>query len=299
MQATHSAPVYRGDLSKAQEIAHSIDFNMFTANNYMMSRPPEYFVYIYNVSQQDFKVARPPMFREFVLPGRKDGEKFALVTKLPQPIMVPKGNVDSNEVDMVPTDTRRIAMDIINPDNLGTDQDAHLDSKSITSIGNNLGAKGVFFSLNGPGASQFGGKEEPTDEEINRAVARMEKFYQAKLDEARALEVSDPLSLSKLISPEHHAAADYFGEDRSWHTKKSKPMDCPNCGDRIKQGAAFHKTDEGTLCIIDWKRAVAAGVRSRLQAFEATGDTQFAPAPVPSTPSPAVTPKPEQPKQNQ
>lgn len=295
MQATHSAPVYRGDLSKAQQIAHNLDFNMFSANNYMMSRPPEYFVYLYNVSQQSFSVSRPPLFREFTIPGRKDSERYALATKLPQPLMVPKGNVDSNEVDMVPTDCRRIAMDIINPDNTGTDQDAHIDSRNVTSQGNNLGAKGVFYSMNGPGATAFGGQEEPTKDEIDRAYARMEKFYTGKLDEARAMEVSDPANLSKFISPEHHAAADYFGEERPWHTKKSKPMDCPNCGDKIKSGAAFHKTDEGSFCIIDWKRAVAAGVRTRSQAFEATEDKQFAPAvvaPVVTVPTP-VKDKPQ------
>lgn len=296
MQATHGAPVYRGDLSKAQAIAHNVDFNMFSANNYMMSRPPEYFVYLYNVSQQSFSISRPPLFREFIIRGRQDNERYTLATKLPQPLMVPKGNVDSNEVDMVPTDCRRIAMDIINPDNFGTNQDAVLDSRSITSQGNNLGAKGVFYSLNGPGASENGGLEEPTKDEIDAAYSRLEKWYTHKLDEARAMEVSNPADLSKLISPEHHAAADYYGEERPWHMKKSKPMDCPNCGDRIKQGAAFHKTDEGTFCIIDWRRAVAAGVRSRSQAFEATEDKQFAPvavAPVAAVPTPAKEKPPQ------
>lgn len=288
MQATHGAPVYRGDLSTAQQSAHNIDFNMFSANNYMMSRPPEYFVYIYNVSQSTFTVSRPPMIREFKIPGRKDTERYAIATRLPQPVMIPKGNVDSNEVDMVPTDCRRIAMDIIHPDNIGIDQDAFIDPKNSSGIGNNLGAKGVFYSLNGPGATQFGGKEEPTKEEIDRAYTRMEKFYQFKLDEARAMEVSNPADLSKLISPEHHAAADYFGEERPWHTKKTRPMDCPNCGERIKQGAAFHKTEEGVFCIIDWKRAIAAGIRTRAQAFEATEDTQFAPAPEKVTPATTV-----------
>lgn len=293
MQATHGAPVYRGDLSAAQQRAHAIDFNMFSASNYMMSRPPEYFVYLYNVSESPFVISRPPLFKEFTIPGRKSEQRYALATKLPQPLLIPKGNVDSNEVDMVPTDCRRIAMDIINPDNYGIDQDAHVPN--VTGIGNNLGAKGVFYSLNGPGGSKFGQLEEPTKEEIDRAYARMEKFYQFKLDEARAMEVSNPADLSKLISPEHHAAADYFGEERPWHTKKSKPMDCPNCGERIKQGAAFHKTDEGVFCIIDWKRAVVSGIRTKAQAFEATEDVQFAP-PVVAPAAPVVK---LEPKQNQ
>jgi hypothetical protein len=61
-------------------------------------------------------------------------------------------------------------------------------------------------------------------------------------------------------------------------------MDCPNCGERIKAGVAFHKQEEGTLCILDWKRAVASGVRTRQQAYEATGEEQYA-TKIPTAPS--------------
>jgi len=278
-------PVSRPDLSAGMNRANNLDFNYFSASNYMMSQPPQYHVYIYNVSMQEFKVARPPLMREMTIPGRKKEQRYTIATRLPQPIMVPKGNVDSNDIDIIPTDARRFAMDLINPNNTGLDQDAVLDPKFIFSVGNDLGAKGCFWSVNGPGASKYGNKEEPTEEEVKRAYARLEKHYNKILDDARAVETSDPGSISKFIAPEHHFAADYFGLELSWHGKKIRPAECPICGERMREGAAFHKTEDGGLCINDWKRAVAAGVRSRAQAYEATEDPIFAPKTVPPAPT--------------
>jgi len=292
MLPTVSDPVPRGDLSAGMGRANNIDFE-FMANNFLYNREPEYFVYLYNVSEQEFEVSRPPLIKSTKLRGRKqdDKELYVLVARLPQPMLIPKGNVDSNEIDVIPNDARRFAMDICNPDNLGLNQDAFIDPKNITSQGNNLGAKGLFWSLNGPGQreSKYNPKplDHPTDEEVKKAVKRMEAYYKHLLDQARATEVSKPAELQNIIGPEHHIAADYFGEEHSWHSKKARTDFCPNCGERIKQGAAFHKTEEGTLCILNWEKAVKSGVRTRQQAYEATGDEQYAPkvAPVPAAPT--------------
>lgn len=293
MDATVTNPVSRPDLSAGMSRANNVDFNLFSESNYMMTVPPQYFVYIYTVSMQGFEVSRPPLFRDVKIPGRVKGERYKLVTKLPQPVLVPKGNVDSNDVDVIPTDARRIAMDIINPNNLGLDQDAVLDPRFVFSQGNDLGARGVFWSFNGPGADKYGRNTEPTEEEVKKAYTRLERHYNRILEEARAVETSDPASLSRFLAPEHHHAADYFGLEFQWHGKKTRPVECPICGDRMREGAAFHKTEDGTLCINDWKRAVAAGVRTRAQAYEATDDPFFAPKVPQSSPSvaPVVSPK--------
>ena len=258
MEATASNPISRPDLSAAQGRAHNQDFN-FTAQHYLLNRTPEFLLYLYNVSEQTFTVSRPPIIREMKIPGRKAGERYALATHLPQPLLTPKGNVDSNEVDILALDTRRFLTDVINPDNLGINQDAHVAMKERTSQGNDLGQKGVFWSFNNP----------PLEEEVDRAYQRMEQYYQFLIEQATTVEVSAPATLKDVLTPEHHAACDYFGEEHSWHAKRSRPMDCPNCGEKIKAGSAFHKTDEGVLCIINWERAIKAGVRTRKQAIEA------------------------------
>lgn len=286
MDATVSTPIARGDLSAGMGRANNIDFQ-FTTQNYLYNREPEFYVYLYNVSEHSYEFSRPPLIRKATLQGRKSGvnEKYVLAARLPQPLLVPKGNVDSNEIDVVPQDSRRFAMDIINPDNLGLDQDAVIQNP--TSIGNNLGAKGVFWSLNGPGATankeylkrryNIEVAEEPTQKEVESAVRRMENYYRYLLNQAKTVEASSPKDLPDTITPEHHVAAEYYGEEYSWHGKRARTDFCPNCGERIKAGAAFHKTEEGTLCILNWEKAVKSGVRTRAQAFEATDDPKFAP----------------------
>jgi len=288
-EATVTNPVSRPDLSAGMSRANNIDFNLFSASNYMMSQPPQYFVYIYTISMQSFEVSRPPLFRDVKIPARAKGERYKLVTRISQPFMVPKGNVDSNDIDIIPADARRVAMDIINPNTYGIEQDFVLDPKFVFSQGNDLGARGLFWSYNGPGASEYGHKEEPTEQEIKAAYARLEKHYNKILDEARAVETSDPANLSKFLAPEHHFAADYFGLEFQWHGKKIRPAECPICGERMREGAAFHKTEDGALCINDWRRAVAAGVRTRAQAYEATEDAFFAPK-APQAPQTPATP---------
>lgn len=264
-----TTPIARPDLSESMNKANNFDFN-FNGQHYLMNRAPDYFVYIYNVSEQAFEVSRPPILKKMIIPGRTAGAEYALAARLPQPLLTPSGSVDSSEIGIVPQDTRRFAMDIINPDNLGLNQDAVLDPKSITSVGNNLGAKGVFWSLNNP----------PTKEEISAATKRLEARYNFLLEQARTVEVSAPGTLKDVLTPEHHAAVEYYGLETSWHGKRSKPMDCPNCGERIKQGVAFHKTEEGGLCVLDWVRAVKAGVRTKAQAIEAGAPGFEAPAAV-------------------
>lgn len=297
MEANRSIE-FSPSLTKAKNASENINFEFIATASYAMNKEPDYFVYIYNMSQinigndTSFIVSRPPLMREFRIlrldKQKNRGAEYVLATKLPQPLLIPKGNVDSNEIDIVPQDVRRFAMDIINPDNLTIDQDAFIDK--VTGQGNNLGAKGVFWSLNGPGATKGGtirtlriqGKdtpvfEEPQPQEIAAARTRMESGYRRALEEADAVAISQPADLGKFLTPEHHAACEYYGEDRSWHGKKARTDFCNICGEKMRAGASFHKTEDGVLCINNWDGAIKAGVKTRAQAFEATEDPKYAP----------------------
>jgi len=269
---------YSGELSAAQTRANNEDFHIgaFGNMNYVFGRKPEYFIYLYNISELPVTISRPPLFNDLKFSGRKPNEEYALVAKFPQPMILPKGNVDSNEIDAVPQDTRRFVTDLLNPDNLGINQDA-VTEKSTSAGTNDLGAKGLFWSYNGPGASKDGYLEAPTEKEVKDARGRMEKRYRYLLDQAKAVEVSNPANLRELLSPEHHTAADYFGESFSWHNKQVRTDYCDLCGERIRAGVKFHKMEDGGMCIKDWDAAVKAGVRTRAQAFDATGEERFAP----------------------
>lgn len=271
MEATCSRPESRPQLSEGMNRANNVDWNFSTAD-YMLNREPDYFVYLFNLAKQEYRISRLPLIKELIIPARREGEKYALVTKLPSPFKYPKGNVDSNELDIVVIDGRRFAMDIINPDNMSLDQDAVI-TQTFT-IGNNLGKLGVFWSL----------EAEPSKEEIARATSRMEKHYRTLLEQARAVETSDPKQLAEILSPAHHAAADYFHETFNWHKKEVHLESCPRCSAPAKVGAPFHAIDGGGLCVGDWDAAIRAGVRSRAQAFEATEDNKYAPR-VPKSPT--------------
>ena len=272
-----TAPTHNAHLSESMTKANNRSFN-FSLQDYLYGRKPDYWVYLYNVSEQSFDVFRPPLFANVHIPGRKRGEEYATAARLPSPLLAPQGSVDSDELSTNLMDTRRVVMDMINPDNLSLDQDAVIAKPS--NIGNNLGAKGVFWSVNNP----------PTEDEVKAAVRRMEAYFNKVLEKMKALETSDPKALLEHLGPEAHTAADYFGVETSWHGKRSRPQDCPNCGDRIKAGVAFHKTEEGTLCILDWKRAVASGVRTKQQAIDA-GAPGFDAATPASVPAKTSAPK--------
>ena len=283
VEANYSFTGINKTLSAKQASVFNLDA-VFSPYNYLLSKEPDYYVYLYNVSDQHFKVTRMPVLRDAIIPG-KLGEgiskeafdklkesgratpKWVLATKLPSPVVIPRTTTESDQVTFDAEDGRRFAMDIVNPENLGIDQDAVIDPTYVFSQGNNLGAKGVFWSRNFP----------PTEEEVKAAEKRLGLFYEAKLREARAVETSAPAKLLDMLSPEHHFAADHFGEQFSWHGKKVKAIICDQCGERTRENAAFHKMEDGGLCILSWPRAVTAGVRSRAQAFDATGDPQFAP----------------------
>lgn len=283
MDATLSSPVERPDLSAAKSRAFNDPFAVFGTYNYVYSRKPDYYIYLYNYSEMEFIVSRPPLFQDAKFGGRKAGEEAHYLGKLPQPLNIPKGNVDSGEVDPITQDTRRFVMDMINPDNLGINQDAFIE-RSTSGGTNDLGAKGLFWSYNGPGNSKNGtnpdgteAKDAPTAEEILAARKRMEKRYRFILNEAKTVEVSSPKDLPDKVTPELHAAAEYFGETYSWHNKQIRADYCPSCGEKMRAGAAFHKTEDGGYCVLDWDRAIKAGARTRAQAFEATEDPKYAP----------------------
>jgi hypothetical protein len=255
--------------------ANNIDWNFSTAD-YMLSRPADFFVYMFNVAKQEYKVSRLPLIKEMIIPAREEGKPYAKICHLPSPFKYPKGNIDSNDIDIVVLDGRRMAMDIINPDNLSLNQDAVITGSF--SVGQNLGRLGVFWSLN----------EVPTPKELEDATRRLAAHYRGLLTEARTVETSEPAKLFAVLSPAHHAAADYFHETFNWHKKEVHMENCSRCGSPANVGAPFHPMDGGGLCVGDWDAAIKAGVRSRAQAYEATEDDKYAPK-VPKAPAaPAV-----------
>jgi hypothetical protein len=217
----------------------SLDPNMF--------RRPDYFVYIYSVADSDLVRELPPQISRLTIPGRGK-ERYKMATQLAHPWNQP--DVDANGKRICHyLDATRLAMDICNPENTSSNQDLILDARNVFSEGNNYSRKGVFFSRHNP----------PLEAEIVAAEQRKETYYRTRLQRLRALEVSDPKALNETLGKDDHLAAEYFGEEFTWHRVARRKAECPNCGEGIKQGVAFHFLPNNRICVNDWDRAIAAG----------------------------------------
>ncbi len=284
----------RGDLSTAMTRSHNNDFN-FNANEYLLSRKQDYWVYIFSISERSYEIYRPPIIRQMLLIGKAPKAEYALCARFPHPMNVPDASVDSSEIGIKQMDARRFCMDVCNPDNLGFDQNAVIAAP--TSIGNNLSAKGVFW-ITEPECTFAEDdvdhlKPIPSAKHIADAKKRMEVYYRSLVEKANTVHSSKPADLADLLTPEHLAAAEYleenFGMQFAWHQRMARLENCDLCGEKTKAGVAFHRMEDGGICVRDWDRAVKAGARTRADAYDATGDEKFAPrvpkAPVAATPA--------------
>jgi len=201
-------------MSESLERGSNAPFNYDFAHFGLISVEPKDKVWIYNVSsQRHTPVSHPVLGREVNFPAAEEGEDYAVVTSIPRVMRYPKPNIESGVMDIAFEDGRRIAMDLINPDNFGLDQNQ--DINSPTSDGTrNLGAKGVFWSLKNP----------PGKLEVRLAKKRMEMRYKHLLEMANTIQHTNPRGLRDFITPEHHAAADYMGGTYIWHGERMEEL---------------------------------------------------------------------------
>ena len=269
-------------LSAAMTRSHNVDFN-FNANDYLLGRKQDYWVYLFSISERSYEIYRPPLIQKMLLVGKAPKAEYALCARFPHPLNVPDASVDSSEIGIKQMDTRRFCMDIVNPDNLGFDQNAVIANP--TSIGNNLSAKGVFWAIEAECTFEPADTNHehpiPAPRLIADAKKRMETYYKTLVEKANTVHSASPKDLPDLLTPEHLAAAEYlenaFGSQFAWHQKMTRLEDCPLCGEKTRIGVAFHRTEDGGRCIRDWAKAVKAGAVTIAEAYDATGDEQFAP----------------------
>ena len=269
-------------LSASMSRSHNTDFN-FNANEYLLSREQDYWVYLFSISERSYEIYRPPIIKQMLLVGKAPKAYYALCARFPHPMNVPDASVDSSEIGIKQMDTRRVCMDICNPDNLGFDQNSVIANP--TSIGNNLSDKGVFWAVEKE--CTFAPEDTkrvrpiPPAKLLEDAKKRMEAYYRKLVDKANTVHSSSPKVLPDLLTPEHLAAAEYleenFGMQFAWHQRMARLENCDLCGEKTKKGVAFHRMEDGGICVRDWDRAVKAGARSRADAYDATGDEKFAP----------------------
>ena len=79
-------------LSSAMTRSHNTDFN-FNANEYLLSREQDYWVYIFSISERSYDIYRPPVIKQMLLVGKAPKAKYALCARFPHPMNVPDANV--------------------------------------------------------------------------------------------------------------------------------------------------------------------------------------------------------------
>lgn len=233
------------------------------SNNMPRMFPIHRHVYIHSVSRRDFTVKH--VYYRGTLAGCKNGERYVTCYAVPDPPQQLSADVErgGKRVDVEPGDEAgwRVAIDILNPNNPSNNPyfKPSAQQSVLYAVGKNVDLikYGLFPSLN----------KIPTEEELKRAEAVRDETDQALIDEAFAEQANNPQGFRMWLRdhPEIYDAMQRFGIEADWMKRSEAKQSCPNCGDSIKAGLAFHKSSAGVLCIIDPERAAKAGVTAEIK----------------------------------
>jgi hypothetical protein len=243
-------------------------------------RDPDYWVYVFTVADRDFNVERPSINVKIKVPkseeSLRDKEAYRLVWKVPSPYPLIYADQTTGELKTASAvAAEHIAMDICNPNQKSTDLDAYIppEGEGNIGLGDDLISKGLFFvhQKRCKFAKDDTEKKKPIPPatEVEKAVARKEKYYNGLLDKCKSLEYSSQSELADFVKaePDVHLACEYFGVETTFHQARSQkqvPVECPICGTEMKRGAAFHPLPGSKLgiCVNNWDKAIEAGVIS-------------------------------------
>jgi len=212
----------------------------------------DYKIYVYNILDREWVVNQPPAFPNFrVLPCPRS-QKFT-VTELPPFIKEVYNQVGTFDHFYKMVDGRKYASQLLNPASFPSTnwENQIMDWQSEDQFGNNLNLLGVWWSLTPP--SDIARLEE----EIGIFKRIAQKTMEGMIATAEQLAAAGKRNE---ITPLMHFAMDYLGKQAPWHMAMHHMVACPNCGDPVKEGIAYHKNEFGEKCIIDMERCIALGI---------------------------------------
>lgn len=226
-----------------------------------MLRDPDRMIHVFSVSKRSFTIDRAPLWVKLHLRACGKDDRYVAVAHIPDPLMQAVHNTENGRRRGEAHDGLRAAIDLLNPNNPTNDPDWNPSPEMAAMFGSSRGcdlfAQGLFLSL----------REEPTDAEITRAEERRNARYRALIAQADSLEQTNRKELEEFLRGEDgtdlRMALDFYGEQRAYHKPMIATRSCPNCGDAIKLGVAFHLLPNNMYCVNDWPRAVDAGVKTK------------------------------------
>lgn len=152
-------------------------------------------VWIYNISPQAY-ILENSVVKRLEVPACTT-EEYVVATALPSVMAQPYTLPEYDDQKFILMDGKRVAMDLISPDNLGLDQDAEI-SRPL-SFGNNFSKKGVFFSVHNP----------PLKKEIKAAKDRLKRHYASVVEKAQVALILSAQQL-EIDKVELEAAVEYL-----------------------------------------------------------------------------------------
>ncbi len=249
---------FRGGLTKSEmRKANPENFNVFFNSHAV--RDPKRLIYIHSVAKRSFGPIAHTLFPKLTLPGCISGERYVTCATIGDPIPQASPDQERGGTRVDEHDAWRSCIDLLNPNNPTNDpywnNAASVPAYMGTSTGCDLIAQGVWPSLN----------KIPPEDEIKRAEKARDDRYRAMTQNAIRLASKSRKELNDYLvdHPDVHEAMDSLGLRADWHQTAEVKESCPNCGDDIRQGIAFHQSTAGVLCIIDPERALKAGAIDR------------------------------------
>jgi hypothetical protein len=239
-----AGPIKDG-LTSAREVSLYLDPDQ--------KRSIEYTVYLHSISKRSFEQPHT-IYRNVVVPACPKDKRYITFFRVNHPVQIPIVDPDNPSGPNLFKfeNAKRAALGICNPSFQGTDlaaQDQPIpDWSQISSSESDLTRQGVFASMN----------EVPTAQELEKADARRLAYYKGIFQRMNELWRADPKNAQQVLGADHHIAAEMFQIDVGWHLMVTPKIDCPQCGERIKEGLAFHYNN-GVKCVLDWERAYLAG----------------------------------------
>jgi len=232
--------------AKGRAMTHEQSHGKTTIETQDTGREAGYVIYVYNILEREYTVSQPPLFPGFIIPARQHGEKFS-VTFLPAFVKETYLKPGSTEYYYKTIDGRKCATSLLNPSAFpGTNWNSQIQKwDNMEQQGNNLNALGVWWSLIRPDET------EKLEKEIKIFKKIVDTTMDALVRRGEELSAADDL---RNITPLMHFAMDYQGKQAKWHMASAHMMSCPNCGELVKEGIAYHKNDFGEKCIIDAER---------------------------------------------
>jgi hypothetical protein len=258
------------ETARAKDTARSLErgHNRPLGDNVYPMQQPEYHVHLFTVGKRALATTHA-LLNSVEVPACEPGVRMKRFG-IPIPEPFPQRVEDVFNTGRDPYDyhrgnagAKRIAQDICDPSNPTLNQNIEdygkLDPYFAVQNGTNFAKHGVFWSTSNP----------PLEEEIERAEKKRDAFYRFCISQSDKLYSEDPRNAERMMGAlgfdmqDVRIALDYFGEERPYHKKFTPMMACPNCAANVKQGVAFHRDEDGDLCVIDWKRTVAAGKKKK------------------------------------